>query len=115
MSLEQATLPGFSSIEVAKLEHPFITTAHCRACRSIGHERRARLASPERQRAAKALRRMRLERGLSQVLTADRAGLARTTVSLLENCRTTCHPSTVVALAGFFGVDTSTFAALASE
>jgi transcriptional regulator with XRE-family HTH domain len=55
------------------------------------------------------LRRLRLERGLSQRELADKAGMSQSTIVLLERRGRSerFHPSTVRKLSGALGVDTA--------
>jgi transcriptional regulator with XRE-family HTH domain len=55
------------------------------------------------------LRRLRLERGLSQRELADKAGMSQSTIVLLERRRRSerFHPSTVRKLSGALGVNAS--------
>ena len=55
------------------------------------------------------LRRLRLERGLSQRELADKAGMSQSTIVLLERRGRSerFHPSTVRKLSGALGIDAS--------
>jgi transcriptional regulator with XRE-family HTH domain len=57
------------------------------------------------------LRRLRLERGLSQRELADKAGMSQSTIVLLERRGRSdrFHPSTVRKLSGALGVDAAEF------
>ncbi|MFP3605963.1 helix-turn-helix domain-containing protein [Paraburkholderia sp. SIMBA_053] len=58
-----------------------------------------------RERIAKNLKFFRSKLGMSQELLADRAGLHRTHVGLIEKGQTSARMDTLVVLAGALGVD----------
>jgi transcriptional regulator with XRE-family HTH domain len=58
-----------------------------------------------RLRFAHNLRRLRHERGLTQAVMADRAGMDRTYVSTLENCGNSVSIDKIAKLADVLGVD----------